>query len=125
MILPPYGTGSLGRDVVATGSVGRAQAACFAVGWYVVTAAEWTGYFIKTSIRPNTDGAFRTPILQMGSPGETGSSWYPFILSASPAGCSWLRQLWTQTPTGEYHGSWPPPGSTVLYQATRPVHRTS
>jgi len=42
-ILPPYGTGSLGRDVVAIGQVGRTGYACYAVGWYVVTAAEWTG----------------------------------------------------------------------------------
>jgi len=84
-ILPPYGTGSLGRDVVAVGQVGRTGYACYAVGWYVVTAAEWTGYFIPVLIRPGANGAFRTPILHMGSPGETGSSWYPFILGASQA----------------------------------------
>jgi len=68
---------------------------------------------------------FRTHTLEMGSSGETGSKWYVFEIGASPGGCSWMHRLWAQTPTGEYHGAWPPPGSTVLYQASKPVRRAS
>lgn len=124
-IVPPEGTGALGRSVVAVGYVGGARYACYAVGWYVVTAQGWTGYFIKTRVRPDGNGAFRTTALQMGSTDETNSSWYAYVLGASPGGCSWLSRLWAQTPTGEYHGPWPPPGSTVLYQSPDPIHRTS
>lgn len=124
-ITGPDGRASLGRDVVASGDVGARRYACYAVGWYVVTAASWTGYFIKTKVNPRVDGSFTTPVLQMGSPGETGSSWQPFLLGATPSGCAWIRRLWARTPTGEYHGAWPPPGITVLYHAPAAIHRSS
>jgi len=116
---------SLGRDVIAIGNVGVTGYACYAVGWYVVTASNWTGYFVKTLVTADSHGTFRTQVLQMGSPSETGSAWQPLLLGATPAGCSWLRQLWARTPTGEYHDTWPPSGITVLYQATHPIHRTT
>ena len=119
------GSALLGRDVVASGTVGRARYSCFAVGWYVVTARGWTGYFIKTTLRVTPEGAFRTGVLQMGSADETTSSWYPLLLGGTGAGCAWLNQLWAQVPTGEYHGAWPPPGITVLYRAAVAIHRVS
>jgi len=109
---------------VAAGTWARVTYFCYAMGWYVQAADGWTGYFIKTWARPGSNGAFQTVVLQMGSPGETTSSWYPYLLGGSPAGCTWMSQLWAQTPTGEYHGVWPPPGSTVLYQAQEPIHRS-
>ncbi len=124
-ITTPQGGTSLGPNVVASGDVGPQTYACRAVGWYVVTAKGWTGYFIKTDVRPAADGSFRTPVLQLGSQAETNSSWFPFLIGASPAGCAWLTQLWAQAPTGEYHGAWPPPDSTVLYSSPAPVYRTS
>lgn len=124
-ITSPDGSSTLGRDVMASGVVGSARDSCRAVGWYVVTAGGWTGYFIKTMVHAGSGGLFRTQILQMGSAGETGSRWYPLLIGGSPGGCAWLNQLWTQVPTGEYHGTWPPPGVTVLYRAVTPVHRTS
>jgi hypothetical protein len=124
-IAGPDGRASLGRDVVASGDVGAKRYACYAVGWYVVTAASWTGYFIKAKVNPRVDGSFTTPVLQMGSPGETGSSWQPFLLGATPAGCAWIERLWARTPTGEYHDAWPPPGITVLYHAPAAIHRSA
>ena len=111
--------------MIAHGYVGPQNYACRAVGWYVVNAKHWTGYFIKTTVSPAVDGSFRTAVLQMGSTGETTSYWYPFLLGGTPAGCAWLRQLWSQTATGEYHGAWPPPGTTIIYSSSNPVHRTA
>ncbi len=122
-ITTPDGTTALGRDIIAAGTVGAAKSACYAVGWYVQTAADWTAYFLATAAHPGADGSFRTPVLQLGSPGETGSSWFPFLIGATPAGCAWLEQLWAQTPTGEYHGAWPPPNSTILYSSRTAIHR--
>jgi hypothetical protein len=124
-ITSPAGSPDLGRDVVAAGNVGRRKFACYAIGWYVQTTEDWTAYYIKQNVRPGADGSFRTGVLQMGASGETGSSWWPFVLGGSPAGCNWLRQLAGQTPTGEYRASWPPPGITVLYTSASPIHRTS
>jgi len=104
--------------------VGSAKYACWVVGWYVQNTAGWTAYYIKAPVSPQADGSFRTDVMQMGSPGETGSSWFPFLLGASPSGCAWFHQLWTRTPTGEYRGNWPPPGSTVLYSSASATHRT-
>lgn len=123
-ITSPDGATDMGHDVVATGTVGTKTFACFAVGWYVQTTEGWTAYYVKTAVSPDAHGSFRTPVLQMGSPGETGSSWFPFLLGATPSGCAWLHQLWERTPTGEYHGDWPPPGSTVLYSSATAIHRT-
>jgi hypothetical protein len=119
------GGSSLGRNVIATGNVGAAPYTCFAVGWYVINAEQWSGYFIKTLVRAGQGGSFATGTLQMGSPGETTSSWWPFLLGGTPSGCAWLAQLWDQTAIGEYHGAWPPPGLTLLYQAPAPIHRAS
>ena len=119
------GSALLGRDVVASGTVGRAHYSCFAVGWYVVTARGWTGYFIKTTLQVTPEGAFRTRVLQMGSADEMTSSWYPFLLGGTGPGCAWLSQLWAQVPAGEYRGAWPPPGITVLYRAAAAIHRAS
>ena len=124
-ITTPDGSSTLGRDVVASGVVGSARYSCYAVGWYVVTAGGWTGYFIKTTVHAGSGGFFRTQILQMGSRGKPGPRWYPLLLGGSPAGCAWLNQLWAQVPTGEYHGTWPPPDITVLYRAVTAIHRAS
>lgn len=118
------GSSSLGRNVIASGTVGGTPYTCFAVGWYVINAKQWTGYFIKTLVRAGPDGSFATEPLQLGSPGETTSSWWPFLLGGTPSGCAWLTQLWGQTAIGEYHGAWPPPGLTLLYWAPAPIHRT-
>jgi hypothetical protein len=114
----------LSRNVVAVGNIGRVRYACYAVTWRVVASNEWTAYYIKRVLSPTADGAFRTDALQMGSPGETGSVWTPYVVGGTPAACSWLRHWLALRPTGEYRDAWPPPGLTVLYAAA-PVHRTS
>ena len=124
-VRPATGTGPLGRDVVAAGSVGNADYYCYAVGWYVVNQKQWAAHYIKTLVTGSADGTFQTGELQMGADGERTSSWYPFVLGGTPQGCAWLTRLWEQTSTGEYRQAWPPFGLTVLYQDTTPVHRTS
>jgi hypothetical protein len=118
------GSAELGRDVVAAGSVGSKRFACYAVGWYVETTEDWSAYYLKQTVSPEAGGSFRTGVMEMGSPGETGSSWFPFLLGGTPAGCAWLRQLLVQTPTGEYRGAWPTAGLTPLYSAQSPIHRS-
>jgi len=122
-IVPAYGAATLGQDVQAIGHVRGVSYSCVAVGWHVVTSGQWTADYIKTLISPGPGGSFTSPVLQLGSPGETGSTWNAFILGATASGCAWLQQLWAQTPTGEYRGSWPPTGITVLSQGG-PIHRT-
>ena len=107
-ITTPDGSTDLGRDVVATGSVGNRKFACYVVGWYVQTTTDWTAYYLATAVSPDVTGSFRTTVMHMGSPGETGSSWFPFLLGATPSGCAWFHQLEARTPTGEYRGDWPP-----------------
>jgi hypothetical protein len=124
-IVSPTGSSSLGRDVVATGYTGKAKHRCYMTGWLVITSDKWTAYFIKTIVHPKARGMFRTPTLELGSPGETGSRWWPYLLAGSQRGCSWARRLLARIPTGEYHGAWPPPGITVLYQTHKPLRRTS
>jgi hypothetical protein len=118
------GQPGLGREVVASGNAGASGYACYAVGWRVINQQGWTGYFIKTTITPGSGGAFKTSNLQLGSDGETTSSWWPFLLAGRASGCAWLDQLWTSSALGEYHGTFPPPGIKVLYDAPAPIHRT-
>ena len=121
-ITTPEGTTALGRDIIAAGTVGAAKLACYSVGWYVQTASDWTAYFLATAAHPGADGSFRTPVLQLGSPGETGSSWFPFLIGATPPDAPGWSNC-GQTPTGEYQGAWPPPDSTILYSSPTAIHR--
>ena len=123
-ISPFEGTGPLSRDVVETGSVGLTRHSCYAAGWYVLDTAGWSAHYLKP-VAVDAHGNFRTPELQMGSPDETGSSWWPFVLGGTSEGCGWLNQMVAQTPTGEYRQTWPPVGFTVLYSASAAVHRTT
>jgi hypothetical protein len=118
----------LGQSVKVSGYVGRRRFSCYAVGWYVQNTDDWTAHYIRQLVHPSAAGTFttRNP-LEMGSPGETGSSWWPFLLGGSPAGCAWLHQFWQDRHTGEYRDeNFPPPGSglTLLYYAPRAIYRS-
>jgi hypothetical protein len=97
---------------------------CFWGGWRVHAAGGWTGYYLKRQLHLEAGGSFDVAGLQMGSPGETGSVWYPFVVGATKDACAFLERNLEETGIGQYNGaSWPPPDVKVLYQGA-PVHRS-